>query len=277
MMKEEEENSENFTPLSLAPPVEALQPKETGVKRTRTSSLDSDTWSVWGSASEYSGHAYGRQRLSEGGLDFRLMGRKEERNFSDEEDDASLPEELENWDSDNATADENSEMFEGDDLNLVDWSGDEAENEIRTDVEGTRIDSALSQEISVVSPFSPIAKSETASQTTLRRRRASRKMDREINDTLSMKVRRLGKGDGEDSLIDGVNNKTPFKRASDSVGYFSESSSSSHCSSRTAQSHFLLPVSSEASSWRERFNSSRLAGDVTHSECIASEDGGWNE
>lgn len=247
--------------LEFVVDADTLQPKETGAKRTRTSSLDSDTW---GSASEYSlGHAHGRRRLSESGLDFRLMSRKAERLQSDEDDETSAAEE--NWDSDNATADENSEMFE-DDLNGVDWSGDEAENDLQTGDEGTRTDSALSQEIGIVSPFTPITKPETEAQTTLRRRRAARKMDREINDTLSSKVRKLGNGDGEDSLIEGLNNKTPFKRGSDSVtGYFSETSSSSRSSSRTAQSQY----------WKDRFNSPRLAGDVP-SDAFASEDGEWN-
>ena len=112
-----------------------------------------------------------RRRLSQNGPDFRLMGRKEECNFSDEEDDLSVAEELEdNWNSDNATADENSEMFEDDDLTLVDWSEDEGENEVRTDVEGTRTDSVVSQEIGVMTPLSPISKSETATRTSLRRR-----------------------------------------------------------------------------------------------------------
>ena len=137
------------------------------------------------------------------------MSRKAERLQSDEDDETSAAEE--NWDSDNATADENSEMFE-DDLNGVDWS-DEAENDLQTGDEGTRTDSALSQEIGIVSPFTPITKPETEAQTTLRRRRAARKMYREINDTLSSKVRKLGNGDGEDSLIEGLNNKTPLREA----------------------------------------------------------------
>ena len=222
-MMKEEDNSDNKGLEMAASSEDLQQPKETGVKRSRTSSLDSDTWLVWGSASEYSGHVHGRRRLSESGLDFRLMGRKEVRLQSDEEDEISAAEE--NWDSDNATADDNSEMFE-DDLNMVDWSGDEEENDVRTDIEVTRIDSALSQKIGLGSPFTPIANPETEAQSTLRRRRAARKMDREINDTLSSKVRKLGNGDGEDSLIEGVNNKTPFKRCSDSVtSYFSETSS----------------------------------------------------
>jgi len=276
-MKEEVENNAYASPPSQWGSMEDLQSTEAGTKRTRTSSLDSDNWSVWGSASEYSGHAHVRRRLSQNGPDFRLMGRKEECNFSDEEDDVSAAEELEdNWNSDNATADENSEMFEDDDLTLVDWSEDEGENEVRTDVEGTRTDSVVSQEIGVMTPFSPISKSETATRTSLRRRRASRKMDREINDTLSMKVRKLGNGDGEDSLIDGVSNKIPFRRGSDTAGYFSETSNSSRCSSRTAFSQLPMSVSSESTACRDRFNSPRLAGDITHSECIASEDGEWS-
>ena len=103
---------------------------------------------------------------------FRLMGRRGCN--SDEEDDLSVAEVEDNWNSDNATAaDENSEMFEDDDLTLVDWSEDEGENEVRTDVEGTRTDSVVSQEIGVMTPLSPISKSETATRTSLRRRRAS--------------------------------------------------------------------------------------------------------
>lgn len=267
------ENSPNTT-------WDASVPSTATNKRTRTSSLDSDSnWSIWGSASEYSFPAHSRRRLSEDGLAFRLMGNKQSRDMSEDEDETSCAEE--NWESDNATADENSEMFEGDDLDMVGWSEDEEQN----DVEVSRIDSGSSPGISIVSPFTPIATpAEAAAQKSRRRRRAARKMEVEIND-LGAKVRKLGNGCGGDSLIDIAisASKTPFKRgAIDSIGYISEASSSSRSSSRMTSNfpHSHLPSSGENGEqinpdWtgkRGQCLQHRFAGDITHSECILSAD-----
>ena len=74
------ENSPNTT-------WDASVPSTATNKRTRTSSLDSDSnWSIWGSASEYSFPAHSRRRLSEDGLAFRLMGNKQSRDMSEDED-----------------------------------------------------------------------------------------------------------------------------------------------------------------------------------------------
>ena len=152
----------------------------------------------------------------------------------------------ENWDSDNATADENSEMFcDGNDM--PDWTSDE-EGAVGTNLDtgNSRSSSAItcrSPSVGVVSPFSPILSSSTSAKDSRRRRRNAKRMN-EIVDDLGQKVRKMNHNEYTEGMeyVQIINN-TPFRgtatntgEQSMNCGYISEASSSSRVSSSSRSS-----------------------------------------
>ncbi len=222
-------------------------------KRGRTFSYDSvgSNMSSWGStsASASDGSGTAKRRLSEEGmLSFRNCGSQKDGQCSD--DDSISEGDEENWDSDNATADENSEMF-GDENAMPDWSSDEEDAEATNlDNGGSSRSSSVitcrSPSVGVVSPFSPIMSGGNSAKDSRVRRRQAKRMN-EIVDDLGLKVRKMNhneytnRADGMEYVE--IVNKTPFRGStttsneqSMSCGYISEASSSSRVSSGSRSS-----------------------------------------
>ena len=209
--------------------------------------------SSWGSTSVSASDVSGistRRRLSEEGmskegLEFRNMDSQKDGQFSDEDDNSISEGDGENWDSDNATADENSEMF-GDGSAMPDWSSDEDGEATNLDTCGSSRSSSvvncLSPSVGVVSPFSPIMPGNhpTKGNISLSRvRRRQKRMLNEMVDDLGKKVRKMNHNEYADGME--FLNRTPFRggttpTATEQImsgsGYISEASSSSRASSR---------------------------------------------